>query len=97
MSPIDGKEFHSYTIITTEVYEVVAKVHPRMPFIIKKEVEKEWLNQDTVESEHLQHLLVPYPTTDMEEYSVSKAVNSPKNDTEEVIKPVALLEQGNLM
>jgi hypothetical protein len=33
----------------------------------------------------------------MEEYSVTRAVNSPKNDKEEVIKPEAPLEQGNLL
>jgi putative SOS response-associated peptidase YedK len=58
-----GKEIYSYTLITTEPNEIVGKFHNRMPVILKKEDEAEWLNPDIVEPEQLLPLLKPYPAS----------------------------------
>lgn len=83
-----GKEIYSYTIITTEPNTLLAKVHNRMPVILKKEDEKEWLNPDYTEPEQLQKFLLPYDANEMESYPISRAINIPTNDTEELLKPI---------
>jgi putative SOS response-associated peptidase YedK len=83
-----GKEIYSYTIITTEPNEVVGKFHNRMPVILNKEDEAEWLNPDIVEPEQLLPLLKPYPASEMEEWQVGDAARNPRNDSPELIKPV---------
>jgi putative SOS response-associated peptidase YedK len=58
-----------------------------MPVILEKKDEEEWLNPDETEPERLTKLLHPYPASEMDAYPVSRLVNSPKNDTKEVIEP----------
>lgn len=87
--PRSGDEIHSYTIITTQANEVVEKVHPRMPVILHKEDEETWLNPDIIEPEKLLPLLTPYPSEKMESYRISRAINNPGVDTEEIIQPEA--------
>jgi putative SOS response-associated peptidase YedK len=86
--PKTGKEVNSYTIITTQANGVVGKIHPRVPVILQKEDEEEWLNPDIVEPERLLLLLKQYPDKEMEAYPVSTAVNRPSIDTAELIKPL---------
>jgi putative SOS response-associated peptidase YedK len=86
--PKTGTEIQSYTIITTEANGVVGKIHHRMPVILQKEYEDEWLNPDIVEPERLLPLLKQYPDKDMEAYPVSTEVNRPKNDTSDLITPI---------
>ena len=82
-----GKKIYSYAIITTVPNAVVKKVHDRMPVILQKEDEADWLNPDTVEPEHLLPLLKPYPADEMEEWQVSNAAKNPRNEGPELIKP----------
>jgi putative SOS response-associated peptidase YedK len=89
-NPKTKKEIASYTIITTEANGVVGKIHKRMPVILQKEDEEAWLNPDIIEPERLFPLLKQYPDREMEAYPVSRAVNNPRNDTEELVKPVSL-------
>lgn len=82
-----GKKIYSYTIITTVPNDVVAPIHHRMPVILQKEDEAEWLNPDTVEREHLLPLLKPYPADKMEEWQVSNVAKNVRNEGQELIKP----------
>jgi len=41
--------------------------------------------------ENLEQILTPYPSALMEAYPVSTAVNSPDNDTKDLIKPLPQL------
>jgi putative SOS response-associated peptidase YedK len=52
-------------------------IYPRMPVILLKEDEEEWLNLDIIEPERLLQLLKQYQERDMEAYPVSTAVNVP--------------------
>lgn len=58
-----------------------------MPVILEKSGEEEWLNPDNRDIESLNRLLVPYDADRMEAYEVSSAVNSPKNNSPELIVP----------
>jgi putative SOS response-associated peptidase YedK len=80
-----GRELKTYTIITTQPNPLLEPIHNRMPAILEKQDEDTWLNPDETESADLLKLLHPYPASEMEAYPVSRLVNSPANDTKEVI------------
>ncbi len=80
-------EHQGFVIITTTPNKLMGDIHNRMPVILRKEDEDEWLNPDNVESEKLMKLLNPYPTEDMEAYPVSSLVNKPANNFPEILKP----------
>lgn len=87
--PADGQELYSYTIITTRPNDVVARVHHRMPVILKKEDEDFWLNPDVVEPERLLPLLKPYPGEEMASHQVSTNVNKPFYDDSSLIEAIS--------
>jgi len=81
-----GLQIPSFTIITTEAKgnAVMEPIHHRMPVIMKKSDEEEWLR--TVDPMPLlERLLQTYPAEEMNSYPVSKFVNSPKNDSPQCI------------
>lgn len=87
----NGEEHTGYTIITQAAGEFMEKVHTRQPAVLRKEDEEKWLNPDEVEPERLLKLLQPFPyETEMEMYPISSLVNTPKNNFEEITKPVSL-------
>ena len=83
-----GDELETCTIITTEANEVLKPVHERMPVILKPESYDEWLDAKEKNTEELQKLLVPYPAVEMDAHAVSRSVNIPDVDSEELIKPL---------
>jgi len=85
----EGTVIGTYTIITTEPNTLMAPIHNRMPVILTKEGEEEWLNPDETETERLTKLLIPYDDRAMDCYPVSTAVNSARGeDTKDLIRPM---------
>ncbi|GKX29850.1 putative SOS response-associated peptidase YoqW [Vallitalea longa] len=68
------------TILTTSPNELISSIHNRMPVILNKKDEKNWLNPQIKDSIYLKSLLQPYKTDEMQAIEVSSLVNSPKND-----------------
>ncbi|HBC72779.1 MAG: YoaM [Candidatus Amesbacteria bacterium GW2011_GWB1_47_19] len=60
----EGMEHKTYTIITVPANSVVAKIHDRMPAILKARDEDLWADNSSY-SPNLLRLLVPYPAGDM--------------------------------
>ncbi len=85
--PRDGTDVRSYTIITTQANDLVGQIHPRMPVILRREDEEDWLNPDITEPERLLPLLTPYPPDEMQAVRVSPAVNIPTRDGASLIQP----------
>ncbi|MGZ3644344.1 MAG: SOS response-associated peptidase [Ktedonobacteraceae bacterium] len=85
---VEGKEFHSFAIITTNPNEIMEPIHTRMPVILPKENEEKWLNPDETNLETLHSLLKPYPSEQMEAYRVSTLVNSASHEGREIIEPI---------
>jgi putative SOS response-associated peptidase YedK len=81
-----GEDITTCTIITTEANELMQPIHHRMPVIIPKEREDQWLDPATKDPAGLLELLKPYPASAMEAYPVSRGVNSPRNNSPECIK-----------
>lgn len=75
-----GIDLYSYTILTTVANKLVAKIHHRMPVILSRENEKEWLNPDIVDSKQMHSLLQDINEIEMEAYPVSRAVNKTSID-----------------
>ena len=83
-----GEAIHTCTILTTEPNELMADIHDRMPVILPKEKRSIWLDPSIHNNEQLKTLLVPYPADEMLAYEVSEKVNSPKNNSVELIQRV---------
>ena len=82
----EGENITTCTIVTTEANELMQPIHDRMPVIIPKEREDYWLDPATADRDSLLRLLKPYSADKMEAYPVSKLVNSPQNNSPELIK-----------
>jgi putative SOS response-associated peptidase YedK len=86
----EGGEIGSSTILTTSANELIKPLHDRMPVILfPKDIEL-WLDLQVDDPEQLKPLLKPYPSELMEMYPVSDQVNSPRNDTSDLIKPLEI-------
>ncbi len=83
----EGNHINSFTIITTDANEIVSELHDRMPVILSPENESKWLDNNA-ETSGILNLLKPYPSELMIKYPVSSLVNSPANNTEELIKRI---------
>ncbi|MFV1956582.1 MAG: SOS response-associated peptidase, partial [bacterium] len=86
--PPSGESICTCAIITTEPNELLAPIHNRMPAIVKPDQREIWLDHETSDEKELLPLLGPYDSDLMEAYEVSTAVNSPRNNSAENIKPV---------
>ncbi|MCY8518604.1 SOS response-associated peptidase [Bacillus atrophaeus] len=81
-----GHPIYSCTIITTKPNQLMEDIHDRMPVILPRNNQKAWLNPQNTGAAYLQSLLLPYDADDMEAYKVSSLVNSPKNNSPELIE-----------
>ena len=88
----DGKLLFTYTIITTEPNELIAKIHNRMPSILLPEHEDRWLSKIPLNAGDLKDILAPFPAEDMSMYPVSPLVNTPDADDERIIHPMNTLK-----
>jgi putative SOS response-associated peptidase YedK len=83
----EGKKLSTCTIITGPPNDLVRDIHDRMPSILRPEHYHKWLDPDEASPEALTELLQPFPAEWMEAYPVGRAVNSPKNESPELIEP----------
>ena len=84
-----GELVESCTIVTTRPNELVAPVHDRMPAILPRDLEADWLDPD-VSNEHALALLEPFPARGMVASPVSTRVNSVRNDDPGLLVPDVL-------
>lgn len=84
-----GLMINSFAIITTSPNKLMENIHTRMPVILSPNDEKRWLSSD--DTTFLQSLLQPFPEKEMTAFTVSNLVNSPANDSPEVMNPVEYL------
>ena len=78
----------SCTIITTEANSLLQPIHKRMPAIIAPEQLDLWLDPKIQDPAKLDPLLRPYPADRFHYYPVSPLVNSPRNNSPEVLAPL---------
>ena len=85
----EGEVIESCTILTTTSNKLIESLHDRMPVILHPQEYDIWLDREITDPEKLKPLYKPYPADNMEMYPVSALVNSPRNDTPDLIKPVS--------
>lgn len=83
-----GETVLSSTIITTAANRRLSDVHDRMPAILEPGMYGAWLNPLPESADNLIECIRPYSHDDLEMAEVSGLVNSPRNDSPEIIKPV---------
>jgi putative SOS response-associated peptidase YedK len=91
----EGDEINSFTIIVTAANDLVRPIHDRMPVIIDPEHYELWLDSEKrAPTVDLAMLMRPYPADKMQVWAVSRRVNSPANDDENLIDPVEEAADG---
>ncbi len=78
----------SVTIITTAATDALGHIHPRTPLIVPTDLYGDWLNPATTDSGDVRELLAAIPEPHLQPRAVSTAVNSPRNDGPDLVKPV---------
>ena len=82
----EGVIIKSCCIITIAPNKLCETIHDRMPVILPKECEGDWLSDTPMEK--VLDLLKSYPSDPMQCYAISTKINNPSNNTEEVIKAI---------
>ncbi|MGK7388930.1 MAG: SOS response-associated peptidase [Candidatus Cyclobacteriaceae bacterium M2_1C_046] len=88
----DGEIYHTFMIITCPANRNVKDVDERMPVILTKETEKQWLKKDA-SLEELMELLVPYPDDKLNKYTVSNKIDQSEENSPLLIKPSSPVDQ----
>ncbi|AOZ94122.1 SOS response-associated peptidase [Paenibacillus crassostreae] len=81
----EGKKLSTCSIITTSPNSLMADIHDRMPAILHRDHESQWLSRDNHNEMALIELLRPYEASKMFAYPVSADVGNVKNDSKELI------------
>ncbi len=90
----NGDELRTFTIITTQANELLQPIHDRMPVILRRDAEEDWLDLGLKDTLELTTKLGSYPADRMESTYVSSMVNSPRNDLMQCIQGVESPETG---
>jgi len=81
-------ERHSFSILTTSANECMRAIHDRMPVILHGADEDAWLDPEFNDREPLQTILKPSPSILLDAAEVSSLVNSPKNNSPDLLRPI---------
>jgi putative SOS response-associated peptidase YedK len=77
-----------FLIITTEAIPNFRSVHERMPVVLAKKLEDNWLNPDIIEPEVLEEFMKSVPENALEQYTISNQVNKTDIDNPNLIKSI---------
>jgi putative SOS response-associated peptidase YedK len=83
----DGSELHTCAIITTAANPLMQPIHHRMPVIMGQDAVNLWLAKGE-DVPLLKSLLLPYADTNLQAWPISKRVNSPANDTPDLLEAI---------
>ena len=76
-------------ILTMDAYPSITGIHHRMPVMLEPEAWDAWLAPETRDPAQLQLALRPLPQAAIAAVEVSRAVNSPANDSVALVEPVS--------
>jgi putative SOS response-associated peptidase YedK len=71
-------------IVTCAANDLMRPIHTRMPVILRRDAESDWLDPNFTDP---LSLLEPYPSNELEAYPVAPLVNSFKNEGPKLIAP----------
>ncbi len=98
--PLSGETCLSFSIITTEANPMMEKIHntkKRMPVILKKELETEWITGEPSLLKR-KRLLLPYDNSGLQAHTVTPRLSSPHADPTDpnMILPYKQISPGKL-
>jgi len=85
----DGSEIESAAIITTKANQTLASIHHRMPVILDKESQEQWLNVAGFSAIEVYQHLKPADSDLLTAYPVSPRVNKVGNDDVELLEELS--------
>jgi putative SOS response-associated peptidase YedK len=84
----DGEKLYTFTIITTDADDFMARLHHRMPVILARELEDAWLDTQLTRAKDVMALLSRSTGVELDAHPVSRLVNRPSADGQVLIHPV---------
>ncbi len=84
----DGSEIESTALITTAANETLSPIHHRMPAILDKLAQAQWLDVTDVSAEDACRFLQPADNTLLTACRVAPAVNKVANDNAQLLEPM---------
>ncbi|MCK9290978.1 MAG: SOS response-associated peptidase [Bacteroidales bacterium] len=81
----DGSVLKTFSILTTQAVDSMKPIHQRMPVILSRELEKQWLSLKTITD--IEPFLNPLADKDLQFEAVSTLVNKVQNDGPELLNP----------
>jgi putative SOS response-associated peptidase YedK len=82
----DGTVLRTYTIVTIRANAEMVELHERMPVILEARDWPAWLGETPGDPTELMH---PAPDGTLGTWPVSRMVNTPRNNSAELLTPVA--------
>jgi putative SOS response-associated peptidase YedK len=79
------EERSSFSILTTAANDFMSGIHDRMPVILGRADEDEWLDPEVHEHDTLRQLMKPCPSKWLAATEISTLVNSTRNNTPDVL------------
>ena len=77
----------SYTILTTDATEFAGQFHNRMPVILEREDEDDWIDPANTDVGSILPMAHGYDG-EMDAYAVSRAVNNVRNNDPTLLEPI---------
>jgi putative SOS response-associated peptidase YedK len=85
-----SERIRSCTIITCPSNELLEPIHDRMPAILTEEDWPAWLGEAPASEAELKALLKPFPADGMKLWPVGREVGNWRNDSRQLVEPIAL-------
>jgi putative SOS response-associated peptidase YedK len=83
-----GEEIPTFTIVTRDADDQMAQQHNRMPVVLAHEDEQAWLNPQLTTPSQSVEILARSAGVPLDAYPVSRMVNKPSLDGNELIRPI---------
>jgi len=79
----------TFTILTTQATDALGHIHDRTPVIVPPDMHGDWLDPHLTDLELVRQVLDAIPEPRLDTYEVSTAVNSPRNNSPELLAAVS--------
>ncbi|SHG94407.1 SOS response-associated peptidase [Ornithinibacillus halophilus] len=85
----EDKDLFTCTVLTKDANPFMQEIHHRMPIILPKELENQWITPTKVQPADAHQFLEAVEVEELKAYNVATYVNSAKNNDEACIVPLA--------
>lgn len=83
-----NKWMWTVTVLTTTATDAAGQIHDRAPVILPPAFRDHWLDPTLTSKDDVNALLASIPEPHLDSYEVSTKVNSPRNNTPDLLTPV---------